>query len=139
MVRDGVTAELARDRAASRRKHASAFGATLAGLSEDPDLLVAVMARDLSSAYGYVRIAETYREVGRHDDALVWAERGVAAFSEHTDVRLREILAEEYQRRGRQEEAWTSCGSRRVQPPNAFWCRTAGSGTRIATTRCGWS
>ena len=78
---------------------------TLAGLSADPDLLVAVMARDLSSAYGFVRIAETYREVGRHDDALVWAERGVAAFPEHTDVRLREILADEYQRRGRHEEA----------------------------------
>ena len=78
---------------------------TLAGLSADPDLLVAVMARDLSSAYGFVRIAETYREAGRHDEALAWAERGVAAFPEHTDVRLREILADEYQRRGRHEEA----------------------------------
>ena len=78
---------------------------TLAGLSADPDLLVTVMARDLSSAYSFVRIAETYREVGRHDDALAWAERGVAAFPEHTDVRLREILADEYQRRGRHEEA----------------------------------
>ena len=63
------------------------------------------MARDLSSAYGFVRIAETYREVGRHDDVLVWAKRGVAAYPERTDVRLREILADEYQRRGRREEA----------------------------------
>jgi uncharacterized Zn finger protein len=78
---------------------------TLAGLSADPDLLVAVLAHDLSSAYGFVRIAETYREAGRHDEALAWAERGVATFPEHTDVRLREILADEYQRRGRHEEA----------------------------------
>lgn len=78
---------------------------TLAELSADADALVAVMARDLSSAYGFVRIAETYREVSRHDDVLAWAERGVAAYPDRTDVRLREILADEYQRRGRREEA----------------------------------
>lgn len=78
---------------------------TLAELSADADALVAVKARDLSSAYGFVRIAETYRKVGRHDDVLAWAERGVAAYPDRTDVRLREILADEYQRRGRREEA----------------------------------
>ena len=78
---------------------------TLAELSADPDALVAVKARDLSFAYQFAKIAEIYRTAGRHDDALAWAERGVAAYPERTDVRLREILADEYQRRGRHEEA----------------------------------
>jgi uncharacterized Zn finger protein len=46
-----------------------------------------------------------YREAGRLDDALAWAERGLAAFPEGTDVRLRELLAGEYHRRGRHDEA----------------------------------
>lgn len=78
---------------------------SLAEQSGDLDELVAVKARDLSSAYRFVEIAELYRAAGRHDDALAWAERGVAAYPDRTDVRLREVLAEEYQRRGRHREA----------------------------------
>lgn len=78
---------------------------SLAEQSGDLDQLVAVKARDLSSAYRFVEIAELYRAAGRHDDALAWAERGVAAFPDRTDDRLREVLAQEYQRRGRHGEA----------------------------------
>jgi uncharacterized Zn finger protein len=78
---------------------------TLAELSGDIDALVAVKAHDLSSPYSFVEIAEVYREAGRHDEALVWAERGAAAYPECTDVRLLEILADEYERYGRGEEA----------------------------------
>lgn len=78
---------------------------SLARLTGDVDELVAVKSRDLSHPYHYVGIAELYREVGRHDEALGWAERGVAAFPEGTDVRLREVLAEGYQRRGRHADA----------------------------------
>lgn len=78
---------------------------TLAELSGDLDALVAVKAHDLSSAYRFVEIAELYRKAGRHDEALAWAERGVAAYPERTDVRLREVLADEYHHRGRHDEA----------------------------------
>lgn len=37
--------------------------------------------------------------------ALKWAERGLQAFPERTDSRLREFLADEYHRRKRHEEA----------------------------------
>jgi len=77
----------------------------LAELSGDLDELVEVKARDLSSAYSFVVIAEDLVKAGRHDDALAWAERGVKAFPVRTDNRLREILAEEYQRRERHDEA----------------------------------
>ncbi len=78
---------------------------TLARLSGDIEELVAVKARDLSSPYSYVEIAEIYRDAGHHDETLAWTERGVAAFPECLDARLLEILAEEYEGRGRGDEA----------------------------------
>jgi uncharacterized Zn finger protein len=66
---------------------------------------VAVRARDLSHAYDYVQIVELLVDAGRFDDALVWAEQGLASFQDHTDVRLREIAAKELRRSGRDEEA----------------------------------
>ena len=78
---------------------------SLARASGDTEEHVAVMSRDLSSAYGYLRIAEVYREAGQHDNALLWAEKGLKAFPDRTDTRLREFAAEEYHRRGRHADA----------------------------------
>lgn len=78
---------------------------TLARQSGDVEAMVAILRRDLSHAYGYLRIAETYWEAREFDRALEWAERGVKAFPQQTDSRLREFLAEEYHRRKRHEEA----------------------------------
>ncbi len=78
---------------------------TLARQTGDVEAVVTVKQRDLSSAYSYLDIAETYQQAGKHDLALEWAERGVQAFPERTDSRLREFLAEEYHRRKRHDEA----------------------------------
>jgi uncharacterized Zn finger protein len=78
---------------------------SIARASGSIEELVAVMSRDLSSAYGYLRIAQVYREARQHDGALLWAEKGLQAFPEHTDSRLREFAAEEYHRRGRHQDA----------------------------------
>ena len=78
---------------------------SLARASGDLDELVAVMSRDLSFAYHYVRIAELYRDADRGGDALDWAERGVEAFPKRTDVRLREFLADAYLERSRDDDA----------------------------------
>jgi hypothetical protein len=78
---------------------------SLARASGGTEELVAVMSRDLSHAYSYLRIAEVYREARQHDNALTWAEKGLKAFPEHTDGRLREFAAEEYHRRRRHEDA----------------------------------
>jgi uncharacterized Zn finger protein len=78
---------------------------TLARQSGDVEAVVAIKRRDLSHAYAYFQIAETYRKARKHNLALEWAERGVKAFPERTDSRLREFLAEEYHRRKRHEEA----------------------------------
>lgn len=78
---------------------------SLARASGEIEELVAVMSRDLSSAYSYLRIAEVYQEAGEHDKVLLWAENGLEAFPDHTDARLREFAAEEYHRRSRHAEA----------------------------------
>lgn len=77
----------------------------LARLSGDVEALVEVRARDLSLAYHFFKIAETYQEAKKYDKALEWAERGLKAFPERTDPRLREFVAEEYHRRRRHEDA----------------------------------
>lgn len=78
---------------------------TLARQTGDVEAVVAVKKRDLSSAYDYLQIAEAYKKAGKHDLALERAERGVRAFPERTDSRLREFLAEEYHRLRRHDEA----------------------------------
>jgi uncharacterized Zn finger protein len=67
--------------------------------------LIAVEERDLSIGYRFLQIAELCREHGEADEALEWAERGMAAFAENPDPRLRAFLVEEYRRRGRDAEA----------------------------------
>lgn len=77
----------------------------LAVQSGDVEKRVQVLSRDLSHAYLYLKIAELYRKAKKSDEALEWAEKGVAAFPVHTDSRLREFLANEYHSRGRHDEA----------------------------------
>lgn len=78
---------------------------TLAGVSGSLDDQIAVHERDLSSGYRFLQIAELCRSHGDHDAALDWAERGMAAFQDAPDPRLRSFLTNEYRRRGRTAEA----------------------------------
>ena len=76
----------------------------LAREAGDIDGLVAVKSRNLSSAYAFLVIAEILAGAGRSDEALAWAERGLAAFRARPDGRLIEFLVEEYARRKRFED-----------------------------------
>lgn len=78
---------------------------TLAQQAGDIEAEVQVMKRDLSLAYHFLAIATLYRQAGKDDLALDWAEKGVQAFPTHTDGRLREFLADEYHRRKRHDDA----------------------------------
>jgi hypothetical protein len=78
---------------------------TLAKVTGSVDELVAIKARDLTYAYHYVEIVELLADAGRTDEALAWAERGIAAFPDGTDVRLRVVAARELHRVGRDDEA----------------------------------
>jgi len=89
----------------SRRFRITYVMETLAELDGDVDGLIAVKERDLSSPYRFVQIAEICAAAGRHDDALCWAERGMAAYPDCGDVRLVDVLATEYERSGRVQDA----------------------------------
>lgn len=72
----------------------------LAQQTGDVDELVAVLSRDLSMPYSFLRVAESYTDAGRDDDALEWAERGMEAFPDRPDSRLVTFLADAYGSRG---------------------------------------
>jgi uncharacterized Zn finger protein len=72
----------------------------LAERSGNVEETVAVLSRDLSLPYSFLRIAEVYAEAGHDDDALEWAERGMEAFPERPDHRLVAFLAEAHRQRG---------------------------------------
>ena len=75
----------------------------LAAATGGLDELLEVMARDQSSGYAYLRIAEACRSHGRDDLALDWAERGRTAFP--GELRLLELLVDLHAAAGRHAEA----------------------------------
>jgi uncharacterized Zn finger protein len=88
----------------SKRFRITQIMLTLADLTGDVDAVVAVLAHDQSSAYQFVKIAETLQGAQRHEEALEWTLRGLAlhGFGDH---RLVELVAEEHHRAGRPEQA----------------------------------
>ncbi len=115
-----VPAQAAKDERAEWGKHfrITHIMESLARSSGNVDELVAVMSRDLSHAYSYLRIAEVHKEARQHDLALQWAERGLKAFPDRTDGRLREFAAEEYHRRRRHDEAMKLIWAEFSERPN---------------------
>lgn len=77
----------------------------LARTSGDVDALVAIKSRDLSSGSDYLAIAEILHEAGREDEAVEWAERGLKAFPNRSDNRLRDFVAAACLKRNRNDEA----------------------------------
>src|SRR5439155_11271151 len=62
--------------------------------------------RDLSSPAQFLAIARLYRDGGRGDDALDWAEQGLAAFpGQRVGRDLVALVVDAYQDRGRHDEA----------------------------------
>jgi tetratricopeptide (TPR) repeat protein len=103
----------------------------LAELGGDVDELVAVKSRDLSMPYDWLEVAEVYAGAGRHEEALDWAERGVAAFPDQSDPRLDEFLCEAYHRAGRHLEAVEVAWQRfQARPELATYQRLADHATK---------
>jgi uncharacterized Zn finger protein len=74
----------------------------LARTTGDVDALVAFLSDGLPAPRAYRDIVEVLRQAGRPDEAIRWAERGVASTK---DVSLTELLIESYLDSGRAEEA----------------------------------
>ena len=90
---------------------------TLARQSGDLSKLLEVLSRDLSAEYHFLQIAEECKKARRDDLAVQWAEKGVNAFPQRTDPRLREFLAREYHALGRRDDAMSLMWTAFVEDP----------------------
>ncbi len=95
----------------------------LAKAAGDVDARVELLAQDLSYPYDYVEIAEVLIEARRGDDALVWAERGLAAFDDtdhqmRGDSRLDDVALTGWAERGRTAEVDELVWRRFTEQPN---------------------
>ena len=95
----------AKDKYDAHRSRVTRIMERLAEASGDVEELVAIKSRDLSSCYSYLDIAEIWTKAKQPDKALEWAERGLKAFPEHPDNRLRDFLVAAYLKRKRNDEA----------------------------------
>jgi uncharacterized Zn finger protein len=89
----------------SRRWRLSQVMEQLARAEGDVDAVVAVLARDRSSPYRYLLIAEALLDAGRSSEATGWAERGLVAFPDDPDSRLVDFVCDRYSESDRHEEA----------------------------------
>jgi uncharacterized Zn finger protein len=71
----------------------------LTALSGDIDSLVTIKSRNLSSPHAFLEVAELLLRHSRHDDAIKWAENGIAAFpGERLDDLVKFCIAEHLRR-----------------------------------------
>ncbi len=101
-----------------RRFRITSIMESMAKETGDVEAVIAIKTRDLSSPWNYVQIVETYKEAGKDDQALQWAEKGIEAFSDRTDSRLRTFLIKEYLDRKRSDEAMAIAWQEFSESPN---------------------
>jgi len=78
----------------------------LAEYTEDVDLQVLVLAKDLSSGWHYLQVATVLQEAGRSWEAVEWVHRGLAATGGRGAAgRLVDLGVTEYTRLGKLDEA----------------------------------
>ena len=91
----------------------------LAALSGDVDALVAVKAHNLSSPRAFLELAGILKHHGRHDEALAWAEKGIAAFGSERLDDLVKFSIDEHLRRGDADRVESLAWQRFVRQPGS--------------------
>ena len=72
----------------------------LAVLDGDTERIVALLGGDLTRPHQFVQVAEAMAELGRDDDVLAWAIRGIAESQGWQTARLYDLACETHARRG---------------------------------------
>jgi uncharacterized Zn finger protein len=88
---DGFAARYARER--------------LAVLDGDSGAIVALLGGDLSRPHQFIRVAEAMVELGRDEEAVVWARRGIEQTTGWQTDQLYDLACAAYARRGEPAEA----------------------------------
>ncbi len=91
----------------------------LAALSGGVDALVAVKAHNLSSPHAFLELAGILKHHGRHDEALAWAEKGIAAFGSERLDDLVQFSIDEHLRRGDADRVESLAWQRFVRQPGS--------------------
>lgn len=90
---------------------------SLAGLGGKLDELIAVKQRNLSSSYAFLEIGKACFSAGESEQALAWAEKGLAAFGDEAHPALKALLVELYLEAGRNNDAMNLLWSQFEQEP----------------------
>jgi uncharacterized Zn finger protein len=102
LLNEKITAAWRADPSGWRTKH---LMENLVRASGDVDAIVAVLTADLDgTGWKYLRVATELQQVGRVQEAIAFAERGIAEATV-PDVRLVDFLAERYTEAGRAHDA----------------------------------
>jgi hypothetical protein len=72
----------------------------LAVLDGDADTIVRLLGGELSNPHHFTRVAEAFAELGRDDDVLAWATRGIAETSGWQVAELYDLAVGVHERRG---------------------------------------
>ncbi|MFJ4290142.1 SWIM zinc finger domain-containing protein [Cupriavidus sp. NPDC089707] len=91
----------------------------LAELDGDIDALIQICAKDLSSPYRFLQVAELCVKHGRPDEGLAWAEKGLRKSGSNADSRLLDFCIDAYLHRGESEQASTFAWRRFEMHPTA--------------------
>ncbi len=79
----------------------------LAVLDGDTDKIIRLLGGSLTSPYQFIQVTEAMVELGRDDDALAWAQRGIAETDGWQVAQLYDLAAGVYARRDAQAEVVT--------------------------------
>ncbi|MFI6102210.1 hypothetical protein ACIA8G_42230 [Lentzea sp. NPDC051213] len=91
----------------------------LAEYTEDVDLQLLVLSKDLSSGWHYLQVATVLRDNHRSDEALEWVERGLhATGGRGAALRLIDLAVEEHLRRAAPHRAVAVCRDAFIARPN---------------------
>ena len=91
----------------------------LVALSGDVDTLIAVKAHNLSSPHAFLELAGILKHHGRYDEALAWAEKGIAAFGSERLDDLVQFTIDEHLRRGDADRVESLAWARFVRQPGS--------------------
>jgi hypothetical protein len=71
----------------------------LAVLDGDEEAIVALLGGDLSSPHQFIRVCEAMAELGRDEEVLLWAKRGIAETDSWQVEKLYDLACSVYERR----------------------------------------
>jgi hypothetical protein len=105
----------------------------LAVLDRDVPGIVRLIGGDLHSPYQFIRVADAMEELGRDEDVVAWARRGIAETTGWQVARLYDLACEAYARKAATDEvlALRRDEHRRMPSPSTYKL------LRDATEACG--